>query len=161
MVTCDGAVIVIAGLVALPFGVPVLPVNTFLRYSSVLPYSSLAKTERDALSAPLPQLYADMFGWKNMAETVAQVYDSVPASDRANCAILGGNYGETGAIDYYGPALGLPKAIVGHNSYFTGHCRGFLGRVRDHFWGAVGRFHQIIWQRAAGGDNRESARDAK
>jgi hypothetical protein len=127
MVIAYGAVIVVAGFVALPFGVPVLPVNTFLRYSRVLPYSSLAKTERDALLAPLPQLYADMFGWKGMADTVAKVYYALPASDRANCAILGGNYGETGAIDYYGPALGLPKAIGGHNSYFYWGPRGYSG----------------------------------
>jgi 4-amino-4-deoxy-L-arabinose transferase-like glycosyltransferase len=127
LVIVYAAVIVVAGFIALPFGVPVLPVNTFLRYSQVLPYSSLAKTERDALRAPLPQLYADMFGWENMADTVAQVYHDLPASDRSNCAILGGNYGEAGAIDYYGPALGLPKAISGHNSYFYWGPRGYSG----------------------------------
>lgn len=127
MVLAYAAILVIAGLVALPFGVPVLPVNAFLHYSRLLPYSSLAKTERDAVAAPLPQLYADMFGWENMADTVAQVYHALPASDRADCAILGGNYGETGAIDYYGPALGLPKAIGGHNSYFYWGPRGYSG----------------------------------
>jgi hypothetical protein len=145
------AIIVIAGLVALPFGVPMLPVNTFLRYSHVLPYSSLAKTERDALRAPLPQLYADMFGWKNMAETVAQVYDSLPASDRANCAILGGNYGETAAIDYYGPALGLPKAIGGHNSYFYWGPRGYSGACVIIFGEQSGEFVQLF------GDVRQAA----
>jgi 4-amino-4-deoxy-L-arabinose transferase-like glycosyltransferase len=121
------AVIVVGGFIALPFGVPVLPVNTFLRYSRLLPYSSLANTERDAVGVPLPQLYADMFGWQNMADTVGQVYHGLPVSDRADCAILGGNYGETGAIDYYGPALGLPKAIGGHNSYFYWGPRGYSG----------------------------------
>jgi hypothetical protein len=29
-----------------------------------------------------------------------------------------GNYGEAGAIDLYGPALGLPKAISGIDSYW-------------------------------------------
>lgn len=145
------AIVVIAGLIALPFGVPVLPVNTFLRYSGVLPYSSLAKTERDALSAPLPQLYADMFGWKNMAETVGQVYESLPASDRANCAILGGNYGETGAIDYYGPALGLPKAIGGHNSYFYWGPRGYSGECVIIFGEQSGEFIQLF------GDVRQAA----
>ena len=93
----------------------------------MLPYSSLAKTERDAYQADLPQLYADMFGWDNMAATVAHVYQNLPASDRASCAILAGNYGEAGAIDYYGPALGLPKAIGGHNSYFYWGPRDYSG----------------------------------
>jgi hypothetical protein len=87
----------------------------------------LAKTEKDAADVELPQLYADMFGWDNVAATVAQVYWDLPAADRANCAILGGNYGEAGAIDYYGPALGLPKSISGHNSYYYWGPRGYSG----------------------------------
>jgi hypothetical protein len=119
--------LVASGLLALPFGVPILPVDAFLRYARLLPYSSLAKTERDAYQAELPQLYADMFGWDHMAATVAGVYQNLPAPDRVNCAILGGNYGESGAIDYYGPALGLPKAIGGHNSYFYWGPRQYSG----------------------------------
>jgi hypothetical protein len=121
------ALLAIGGLVALPFGVPVLPVNEFLHYSQMLPYSKAVTTERDAAQAQLPQLYADMFGWDNTAATVARVYRSLPAAERADCAILGGNYGESGAIDYYGPALGLPKAIGGHNSYYYWGPRGYSG----------------------------------
>ena len=47
-------------------------------------------------------------------------------SSRA-AAILTGNYGEAGAIDYYGPRLGLPKAISGHNSYFYWGRRNYSG----------------------------------
>lgn len=119
--------VVLGGLIALPFGVPVLPIDTFVRYSAALPYSNLVKTERDAVSVRLPQLYADMFGWENMAATVARVYQSLPAADREDCAILAGNYGEAGAIDYFGSALGLPKAISGHNSYFYWGPRGYSG----------------------------------
>jgi Dolichyl-phosphate-mannose-protein mannosyltransferase len=121
------ALLSIGGLVALPFGVPVLPVDTFLRYSHVFPYANSVKTERDAIRAPLPQLYADMFGWQNIADQVAQVYHNLPAADRAGCAILAGNYGEAGAIDYYGPALGLPGAISGHNNYFYWGPRAYTG----------------------------------
>ncbi len=119
--------LIVSGAIALPFGVPVLPIDTFLRYSQVLPSSAMAKTERDAVDVELPQLYADMFGWDNIASTVAQVYQSLPAAEREDCAILAGNYGEAGSIDNYGPALGLPKAISGHNSYFYWGPRGYSG----------------------------------
>jgi hypothetical protein len=119
--------LVAGGLIAAPFGVPLLPIETFIRYSAILPAGKMGKTERDAVNVQLPQLYADMFGWDTLAGTVAQVYDSLPASDRADCGILGGNYGEAGAIDYYGPALGLPKALSGHNSYFYWGPRGYSG----------------------------------
>ena len=121
------AVLVIAGLCLIPFGVPVLSIGRFTQYARHFPYATLVKTERDAKGVELPQLYADMFGWDNMASTVAAVYHSLPVPDRASCGILAGNYGEAGAIDYYGPALGLPKALSGHNSYFYWGPRGYSG----------------------------------
>jgi hypothetical protein len=121
------ALLIIGGAVAVPFGVPLLPIDTFIRFSEALPVAGAVKTERDAVSVELPQLYADMFAWNTLATTVAQVYRALPAEDRANCGILGGNYGEAGAIDYYGPSLGLPEALSGHNSYFYWGPRGYSG----------------------------------
>ena len=116
---------VLSGIATIPFGVPVLPVEVFLRYSGAVP-GFRVQTERDA-SAALPQNYADMFGWQSLAETVARVYHALPPDEQANCAILAGNYGEAGAIDYYGPGLGLPKAISGHNNYFYWGPRNYSG----------------------------------
>jgi Dolichyl-phosphate-mannose-protein mannosyltransferase len=133
------ALVVIAGVLSLPFGVPLLPVESFVRYSQILPYSRTVKMERDATVA-LPQLYADMFGWDNLAATVARVYHARPEAEQRSCAILAGNYGEAGAIDYYGPALGLPKAISGHNNYYlwgprnyTGDCVILFGENADRY----------------------------
>jgi Dolichyl-phosphate-mannose-protein mannosyltransferase len=126
MLVAFPALLVIAGLLTLPFGAPILPVDAFLRYSSLLPYASSVKTERDATAA-LPQLYADMFGWENMATQIAHVYRALPQSEQAGCAILAGNYGEAGAIDHFGPGLGLPAAISGHNSYYFWGPRAYSG----------------------------------
>src|SRR6202050_3558639 len=76
------ALIVIAGLVTLPFGVPLLPVDTFIRCSEILPYARGVKTERDPTVA-LPQLYGDMFGWENMASAVARVYHRLPPREQS------------------------------------------------------------------------------
>jgi hypothetical protein len=120
------AVLVLGGLITLPFGVPLLPVETFLQYSRAIPYARGVKTERDA-TAGLPQFYADMFGWEQTAQVVASVYQSLPKAEQANCAILAGNYGEAGAIDLYGRKLGLPPAISGHNNYYLWGPRGYSG----------------------------------
>lgn len=138
------ALLILTGLITVPFGVPLLPVQTYLRYSHALPYAMFAKTERDAIGVQLPQLYADMFGWENMADTVAEVYRSLPPAERANCAILAGNYGEAGAIDYYGPALGLPKALSGHNSYYDWGPRGYSGECVIIFGERSGEFIQLF-----------------
>jgi len=121
------AVLVAGAALAAPFGVPVLQIGRFVRYSEMLPFAQSVKTERDAVSVELPQLYADMFGWDTLATTVAHVYRDLPEADRAGCGILAGNYGEAGAVDYYGPALGLPKALSGHNSYYYWGPRGYSG----------------------------------
>jgi hypothetical protein len=56
-------------------------------------------------------------GWPELVRTVAQVYDSLSATDRETAVLFTGNYGEAGAIDRFGPALGLPRAYSGHNAY--------------------------------------------
>lgn len=133
------AVLVIVGILTIPFGVPVLPVDMFLKYSQMFPYSRDVKTERDSTTT-LPQLYADMFGWENMAQQISLVYHHLPQAEQSGCAILAGNYGEAGAIDHYGPSLGLPKAISGHNSYYywgprdyTGSCVILFGERADQY----------------------------
>jgi Dolichyl-phosphate-mannose-protein mannosyltransferase len=57
----------------------------------------------------------ETIGWPEFARTVADVHRELPGGRRA--VILTGNYGEAGAIDRYGPALGLPPAYSGHNAY--------------------------------------------
>jgi hypothetical protein len=140
------ALLIVAGLVTLPFGAPILAVDTFLRYTKLLPYANSVKTERDS-TTELPQLYADMFGWENTATQIASVYHGLPQSEQAGCAILAGNYGEAAAIDHFGPGLGLPAAISGHNSYYfwgprayTGSCVILFGEHADelkHLFGDV------------------------
>jgi len=55
-------------------------------------------------------------GWTDLVAEVARIRDSLTPAERANFAIITGNYGETGAIDLYGPRYGLPQAISGTNT---------------------------------------------
>jgi hypothetical protein len=57
-------------------------------------------------------------GWQELAEIVARIRDSLPPNERAQVRILAGNYGEAGAINLYGPPLGLPPAICPTNSFW-------------------------------------------
>jgi hypothetical protein len=58
----------------------------------------------------------DEIGWQDLVATLARVRDSLPAEGQAHLGILAENYGEVGAINLYGPAYGLPRAISGVNS---------------------------------------------
>jgi 4-amino-4-deoxy-L-arabinose transferase-like glycosyltransferase len=80
----------------------------------VLPVRALAVT-------PIVDINYDAgetVGWPAFAATVADAYATLPPEDRTRAVVVTQNYGEAGAIDRYGPALGLPKAHSGHNAYF-------------------------------------------
>jgi len=57
-------------------------------------------------------------GWPEMVEEIARIRNSLPVPAREGVGILAGNYGEAGAINLYGPAYGLPRAISGINTYW-------------------------------------------
>lgn len=113
---------------AFPFGVPILSIETLLRYQKVISLENVVKMEHDS-KGDLHQLYADMIGWENMAATIATVYHSLSPSESARCAIMAGNYGEAGAIDFFGPRYGLPDAISGHNNYYFWGTHGYTGEI--------------------------------
>jgi hypothetical protein len=122
-------VVLILGLaiLLLPLVLPVLPVEKYISYAKALgqePTSSEAKELSE-----LPQFYADMFGWTDKARDVAMVYNTLTEEEKKKCAIFGMNYGDCGAIDYFGEPLGLPKAIGNHNNYWIWGPRGYTGEI--------------------------------
>jgi hypothetical protein len=119
--------VVISGLVVLPVARPVLPVETFLKtYGKI---STQKDVEGHALPN-LPQILADRFGWHEMTRKVAQVYHSLPATDRAKACIVTRNYGEAGAIEYYGEKYHLPlPPVSGHLQYYIWGPGRFSGEV--------------------------------
>jgi hypothetical protein len=119
------AALVATGVVLLPLAIPILPPETYIRYTKALHVNQPA-IETHQLG-PLPQVFADRFGWKEMTATVAGVYNHLPAEVRPKTAIFAQNYGEAGAIDMFGPKYGLPPAISGHQSYFLWGPRGYTG----------------------------------
>jgi hypothetical protein len=121
------AVIVAVGLLLAPLFRPVLPPERYVAYARTLGMH-MPRLEHRRASA-LPQLFADRFGWPEMARTVARAYHALPPEDQARCAIFGQDYGQAGAIDHFGPALGLPKALSGHLTYWYWGPRGYTGEV--------------------------------
>ena len=64
-----------------------------------------------------------------MVATVAGVYRDLPAEEQAESCVFTGNYGEAGAVDFFGPRYDLPRAISGHNNYYIWGPRGCTGKV--------------------------------
>ncbi len=110
------ALVVALGLLLVPVTLPVLPPDVLPAYLARLGIG-VSSGERHELGA-LPQHFADMFGWEALADDVAKVAATLTPEERATARVYGQNYGEAGAIDYFGPARGLPPAISGHNAYW-------------------------------------------
>ncbi len=120
------AALLVTGAIAAPFGYfPILPVEKYVAYAGALHFQP-PRIETHKMG-PLPQLYADQFGWREMAEAVAGVYNKLSQEEKQRCAIFGQNYGQAGAIDFFGAELGLPKALSGHQSYYYWGPRGYTG----------------------------------
>ncbi|MGH1561325.1 glycosyltransferase family 39 protein [Mumia sp. DW29H23] len=95
-----GALLVAYTAVGVVVSLPVLPVRTLG-------------------DSPVPELNmaaADQVGWPAYVRQVAAAWDGLTAAERADAAIVTSNYGEAGAIDRYGPALGLPTPYSGQNA---------------------------------------------
>jgi len=124
---------VLLGLVFLPFAMPILPEEGMVAYQErlfgMLHVSRQSVATEHGRMAPLPQDWADMHGWPELAATVASVYRSLPPADRAQAAIVASNYGEASAIDFFGRPFNLPPVISGHNQYFLWGTHGFSGNV--------------------------------
>lgn len=134
--------VVILGALTAPLTLPILPVATFIRYE---PMIGIKPSVGEHLkTGALPQYYADMFGWRQMAEKVAKVYWSLPARDRAQAVFFGTNYGEAAAIDVFGRRLGLPPAISGHNNYYLWGPHGHDGSVVITIGGSTRRYAKLF-----------------
>jgi hypothetical protein len=121
------AIVLTEGILLAPFALPCLPPETYVRYARALRMSPPA-IENKRLG-PLPQLLADRFGWREMAGEIARVYETLTPDERAKVAVFGQNYAQAGAVNHYGPTLGLPRAISGHLTHWYWGSQGRTGEV--------------------------------
>ena len=120
------AAVLANGLYLAPIVVPVFAPERFLDYAAKLPFK-LPVMEHSHARASLPQWYSDQFGWKEIADATAAAWNRIPAQERADCGIFAQDYGQAGAIDFWGPALGMPRALSGDRTYFVWGPRGYSG----------------------------------
>ncbi len=117
--------LIVGGILCAPGAIAVLPFQAHVGYLEATSGARVRGEKSD--TSILPQHFADRFGWEEMAATVADVYHSLPPEDQANACIFADNYGEAGALEFYGPRYGLPHVISGNNNYYLWgpeHCTG-------------------------------------
>jgi len=99
-----------------PLQLPILSPPAYVAYVSRLGFKQ-PKTETQHESV-WPQAFADQIGWEQLTQEVSRIYHALPSDEQAHAGIRAGNYGEAGAIDFFGPNYGLPHAICAHQNHF-------------------------------------------
>jgi 4-amino-4-deoxy-L-arabinose transferase-like glycosyltransferase len=110
-------VLLVFGLIILPLGVPFLPPYAMAEYARSLGVTAAVRTNTGELGT-LPQDFADMLGWPEQVSAVAKVYRGLPEDQQARAVLVAGNYGEAGALDFYGPRHRLPEVVSPAGSYW-------------------------------------------
>ena len=121
------ALVAASGFVFLPAAVPILSPETLVRYVKRLGIEPSAAEHQD--NGPLPQYFADEFGWEDMVREVARVYHTLSPADQKRTAIFSNGWGEAAAVDFFGPKYGLPRAISNNDSYWLWGPRGYTGDI--------------------------------
>jgi 4-amino-4-deoxy-L-arabinose transferase-like glycosyltransferase len=71
----------------------------------------------DLKDHPLPQDFADMLGWEEMTQKVANAYNTLDSNEKKNTILFCDNYGQAGAVNYYGRKYNLPQAYSDNASF--------------------------------------------
>jgi hypothetical protein len=71
----------------------------------------------DGKDHPLPQDFADMLAWKEMTAKFARAYDLLDSTEKKHTLLFCDNYGQAGAVNYYGPQYHLPPAYSDNASF--------------------------------------------
>jgi hypothetical protein len=119
------ATVLIPGAITAPVVLPVLSPDRHVAYVKWLGLEP-SKTEV-AHVGPLPQLFGDQFGWPELIEEIAAIYNAMPEEEKSRTGIFANNYGEAGAINLFGPEHGLPPAICAHQTHSMWGLGDFAG----------------------------------
>ncbi len=109
---------IIIGFLFMPIALPIaIPQKLDQFYKTTgMHKTGLLKWE-DLKDHPLPQDFADMLGWKEMAEKVAFAYHTLDSNEQKKTVIFCDNYGQAAAVDYYGKKYHLPQAYSANASF--------------------------------------------
>jgi Dolichyl-phosphate-mannose-protein mannosyltransferase len=71
----------------------------------------------DLQNHPIPQDFADMLGWDEMARKTAAAYNTMNSTEKKHSLLFCDNYGQAGAINYYRSKYPMPEAYSDNASF--------------------------------------------
>jgi hypothetical protein len=91
----------------MPMSLPVLKHEKLAEFSR--PIAPMVNRWEDGKIHAIPQDFADMTGWEELADMVIEFYKSLPEDKQHQTMIFAENYGQAGAIYFHGKQHGLPQ----------------------------------------------------
>ena len=114
------AILILFTLPMLPYSLPLLPSEQMKVYGQFMAEHAGLQAHlkwEDGNYYSLPQDYADMNGWEELAQKVSKHYHQLSEKEQQNCHILGGSYGHAGSLNYYREKYQLPEVHSFNGSY--------------------------------------------
>ncbi len=110
---------VATSLLLLPLGLPLLPQKQLKEYCSWFSKNINPAPMRSENNTyyPVPQDYTDMTGWNELAKLASLAYNKLTDEQKRNCTVFANNYGQAGALDFYGKKYNLPDPVCLNDSY--------------------------------------------
>lgn len=115
------AMIIISAALAMPAVVPVLPLRDAVTWLDLMKkHTGITGPLQwdDGTTRRIPQYFAQMLGWKELAEETLSVYRSLPERKRSSTLIVTDNYQQAGAISFYGKNE-VPATVSLRPSFFS------------------------------------------
>lgn len=110
-------IIIVLGIIYIPITCPVFSITEMQKNEQVKDFyrkTGQLKWE-DGKEHDLPQDFADMVGWKELAGIVNSVWDTLTDEQKEKTIIFCENYGQAGATNYYGKEY--MGAVSNHDDY--------------------------------------------
>jgi len=110
------ATLAIAGLLGAPLALPLLPPARYVAYQQAL---GVAPSDEENTDFGDMQLhFALRFGWPEILGALEEAQLELTPAERERAVVFGSWFGDTGAVNFFGPERGLPRAISNHNHYW-------------------------------------------
>lgn len=106
------------GIFMIPIALPVFrPQQLVTFYEKMNTKKTGTLKWEDLKDHPLPQDFADMLGWEEMAQKMSSAYQTLDSNEKQHTILFCDNYGMAGAVTFYGKKYHLPGAYSDNASF--------------------------------------------
>jgi hypothetical protein len=109
-------IILLFGVFLIPFGMPVFPLESYLKHD--YPYENRDLVKGGQFNVRFDERYSKE-KWAVTIKELKNVYDSLPNPEKNNTIIWGKHYAQAGAVNLFNERYDLPRAFSLHGSFYN------------------------------------------